>query len=493
MARTSNPASEQKAQMKTQRLTVLEKIGFGGGDAAVNVVWSALAIIITFFYTDVFKLKVEHIAMLGLIPRLIDAFADVAMGMYTDSHTTRWGRYRPYLLVFAVPFGIAIMLMFTTPDISYSGKLIWAYATYILMMLVFTAIVIPYISLPGVLTADPQERLSANGYRLFFAKAAALMVTSFVPLFAARWGQEHIAKGYQVSMAVMAGLATLLFIFCFFTTTERVVHKSDRKPLGQQLGLLVKNDQWMILAWVCVIGTIGYVIRGSVALYYAKYYLHGNEIQFLTTGTISDVLDFLGFSRGSRLLPVFLTVGVVGNILSMVASTWITKKFCKIQLFRWSQLVTFALSVIMYLVVKPGDVNLALVLFFLINFIVDLQGPVFWSIISEAVDYGQIKSGKRVAGMAYGGISFAQKMGMSLAAGMVGWMLVFFNYEADKVQSAFTLNGIALLLTVIPGVFHLIMGLLMYKYFITDKYYNEKIRELVTHDGAEGAKEAAAT
>jgi GPH family glycoside/pentoside/hexuronide:cation symporter len=473
--------------MKTSKLTVLEKIGFGGGDAAVNVVWSSLAIIITFFYTDVYKLNVAHIAMLGLLPRLIDAFADVAMGMFTDSHTTRWGRYRPYFLIFAVPFGIAVMLVFTTPDLSYSGKLIWAYATYILMMLVFTAIVIPYISLPGVLTADPQERLSANGYRLFFAKCAALMVTTFVPLFAAKWGPDHIAKGYQISMAVMAGLATLLFIFCFFTTTERVVHPNDRKPLGQQLGLLVRNDQWMVLFWVCLIGTIGYVIRGSVALYYAKYNLRGGEVQFFTTGVISDILDFLRLGRGSRLLAVFITVGVVGNIFSMVASTWITKKFCKIQLFRWSQLITFAVSVIMYFAVRTGDVSsanvtLAIALFFLINFIVDLQGPVFWSIISEAVDYGELKSGKRVAGMAFGGVSFAQKMGMSLAAGMVGWLLTYYQYEADKVQSAFTLTGIALLLTVIPGVFHLGMGLLMFKYRITDKYYGE-IKEKLAAEG----------
>jgi GPH family glycoside/pentoside/hexuronide:cation symporter len=446
--------------MKTPKLTVLEKIGFGGGDAAVNVVWSALAIIITFFYTDVYKLNVAHIAMLGLLPRLIDAFADVVMGMYTDSHTTRWGRYRPYFLVFAVPFGISVMLVFTTPELSYDGKLIWAYATYILMMLVFTAIVIPYISLPGVLTADPKERLSANGYRLFFAKGASLLVNTFVPVFAARWGQEHLAKGYQVSMAVMAGLATLLFIFCFFTTTERVVHQSDRKPLGQQLSLLFKNDQWMVLFWVCLIGTIGYVLRGSAALYYAKYYLGGD----------------------AKVQAAFVTTGIVGNILSMIASTWITKKFCKIQLFRWSQLVTFALSVIMFLAVAPGAVTTAFVLFFLINFIVDLQGPVFWSIISEAVDYGELKNGKRVAGMAFGGISFAQKMGMSLAAGMVGWLLTYYQYEANKVQSAFTLGGIALLLTVIPGVFHLGMGLLMFRYRITDKYYGE-IKDRLAAEG----------
>ena len=448
--------------MKTPRLTVLEKIGFGGGDAAVNVVWSSLALIITFFYTDVFKLNPAHLAMLGLVPRLIDAFADVAMGMYTDSHTTRWGRYRPYFLVFAVPFGISVMLVFTTPELSYGGKLVWAYATYVLMMLVFTAVTIPYISLPGVLTGDPKERLSANGYRLFFAKGAALMVTTFVPLFAAKWGPEHIAKGYQVAMAVMAGAATLLFIFCFFTTTERVVHKNDPKPLGQQLGLLFRNDQWLVLAGVCVIGTIGYVIRGSVAMFYAKYYLGGD----------------------ARILSLFVTIGVIGNILSMVASTWITKKFCKIQLFRWSQLATFALSVIMYLVVRPGDVAAAVVLFFLINFIVDLQGPVFWSIISEAVDYGEIKSGRRVAGMAFGGISFAQKMGMSLAAGVVGWMLTYYQYEADKVQSAFTLNGLALLLTVIPGVFHLGMGLLMYKYRITDRFYEAMMKNRSLAPGA---------
>jgi len=444
--------------MKSSKLSVLEKIGFGSGDAAVNIVWSALAIIITFFYTDVYKLNVAHIAMLGLLPRLIDAFADVAMGIFTDGRTTRWGRYRPYLFAFAIPFGVSIMLVFTTPDLSYTGKLIWAYVTYTAMMLVFSAIVIPYISLPAVLTDDPRERLSANGYRLFFAKTASLLVNTFVPIFAARWGQEHLATGYQVSMAIMAVVATLLFFFCFFTTKERVVHKNEHKPLGEQLGLLFTNSQWTVLAGVCVVGTIGYVIRGSVGLYYAKYYLGGN----------------------AEMMASFITVGIVGNILAMVASTWLTKYVCKIQVFRWSQILTFLLSIAMYFLVAPGAVVPAFVIYFLINFIVDFQGPVFWSVISESVDYGQVKHGKRVAGLAFGGISFAQKMGMSLAAGMVGWLLTYFHYQPDVAQSAFTLNGIALMLTVIPGVFHLGMGGLMYFYFITDDFYNRNIRPQVT-------------
>jgi GPH family glycoside/pentoside/hexuronide:cation symporter len=455
--------------MRTERLTVLEKIGFGSGDAAVNVVWSAVTIILMYFYTDVYALNPAHIAWLMLVPRLIDAFTDVFMGMYTDSHTTRWGRYRPYLVIFAVPFGLAVMLMFTTPNFSYTGKLIYAYATYILMILIFTAVTIPYISLPGVLTADPKERLSANGYRLFFAKVASLMVNIFVPIFAGYYASKHgeteLPRGYQIAMAVMAVLSTALFIFCFFTTTERVKHKSDRKPIGRQLGLLLRNSQWTILAVVCLIGTIGYVLRGSVALYYAQYFLGG----------------------GGKMQGYFVATGIVGNILAMVASTWITKKYCKIQLYRWTQVLTFVVSVLMYLVVKPGDVAAAFVFYFLINFIVDLQGPVFWSIISEAVDYGQVKSGKRVSGMAFGGISWCQKMGMSLAGGMGGMLLVFFKYlepidGVAQVQSAFTLKGFSLMLSVIPGAFHLIVGLLMFKYFITDKYYNENVRELVTHE-----------
>jgi GPH family glycoside/pentoside/hexuronide:cation symporter len=233
--------------------------------------------------------------------------------------------------------------------------------------------------------------------------------------------------------------------------------------MGEQLGLLFRNSQWLILAAVCILSTLGYVLRGSVGLYYAKYFLGGD----------------------AALQSAFVTVGIIGNILSMVASTWITKYYCKIQLFRWCQLLTFALSVVMFLVVSPGtaDLVLAFVLYFTINFVVDLQGPVFWSIISEAVDYGHVKTGKRVTGMAFGAISWCQKMGMSLAAGMAGWILTYYNYIADKPynpairEDMFTLGGIALMLTIIPGIFHLATGLLMYGYFITDKYYAATIKD----------------
>ncbi len=433
----------------SQKLSFFEKIGYGSGDAAVNVVISSMFLIITFFYTDVFGLKPKDMAILFLLVRFIDALADPIMGLITDKFTTRWGRYRPYFLFLSVPFGISVFLTFTTPDFDYSGKLIYAYVTYIFVNLMFTTVTIPYISLIGVLTSDSKERLSANGFRLFFAKIAAFLVSIVVPILAEKLGKDDLARGYQLAMGIMALLGTLLFLFCFFTTKERVEHEVDKKPVSEQLKLLFKNGQWTLLFGVCFFGTVGYVIRGSVAIFYAKYFLGGD----------------------ASVQSTFMATGVTAAILAMPVSTYITKHYCKVKLFKYTQLAVGAISLVMYFAVKPGDMVLAYVLYFILSFVVDLHAPVFWSAIAEAVDYGHAETGKRVSGLSFGGISFAQKAGMGVAGAAVGYLLDFFEYTPDGVQNETTLVGLALMLTIIPGVFHVIMGGLMFRYKITDEYY----------------------
>ena len=452
--------------MVSQKLTRLEKVGFGAGDMAVNVVISSMMLIITFFYTDIFGLKPSDMALMFLLVRILDAISDPLMGMVTDRYTSRWGRYRPYFLFLSVPFGISVFLTFSTPDVDYNAKLVWAYSTYIFVTLMFTAVTIPYISLIGVMTADPKEKLSANGYRLFFAKVAAFLVTIIVPWMAGAdmWNGDR-AAGYQAAMGLMAALAVVMFLFCFFATTERLEHEVEEKPLKEQLSLLFKNDQWLILCGVCVLGTIGYVVRGSVALYYAKYYLGGD----------------------SGMQSLFLSTGVGAAILAMIASTWITKRYCKVKLFRFSQMAVGLLSVIMYFVVGSDDLVLAFVLFFLISFVVDLHAPIFWSAIAEVVDYGESKEGKRVAGLAFGGISFCQKAGMGVAGALVGWLLAYFEYTPGTEQSEFTLTGIVLMLTVISGFFHYLVGWLMNRYVITDVEY-AKLAKVVADNRAANAK-----
>ncbi|AWB69145.1 MFS transporter (plasmid) [Saccharobesus litoralis] len=445
--------------MSSIKLTKLEKIGFGAGDMSVNVVISSMFLIMTFFYTDVFGLKPEDLATMLLVVRLLDAVTDPLMGLATDHTKTRWGRYRPYFLFLSVPFGLSVFLTFSTPDFDYNMKLVWAYATYIFVTIMFTGVTIPYISLIGVLTDDPKERLSANGYRLFCAKIAAFLVTIVVPLLAnAEFWQGDTAAGYQAAMGLMAFIGTALLLFCFATTKERIAHQVDNRSLLQQIKILMRNDQWLILASVCLLGTIGYAVRSAVALYYAKYYL-GGDAQFQS---------------------LFLSISVGAAILAMVASTYITKSYCKVKLFRFSQIAVGAISVLMFFAVQPGDFVLALILYFALSFVVDLHAPVFWSAIAEAVDYGEVKNNNRVSGIAYGGITFFQKAGMGIAGWLVGTLLAFYGYQADQQQTAQALYGIALMLCVIPGAFHTLVGFIMYKYVITDDYYEGLKPELKT-------------
>lgn len=444
--------------MNTQKLSTLEKVGFGAGDMALNVVISSMMLIITFFYTDIYGLRTQDLALLFVVVKIVGAIADLAMGQVTDRFTSRMGRYRPWLLALAIPYGISVFFTFTTPDWGYDAKLVWAYSTYIMVTVMTAGVGIPYISLISGLTSDPKERLSANGYRLFFAKVGAFMVTIIVPILAQKWGGGNAATGYQAAMAVMAVMGVLLFLFCVFATTERVVHVVEKQSLVAQVKVLMRNDQWLILCAVCMTGTVGYVVRGSVAIYYAKYYLGGD------TATVS----------------AFLSAGVAAAILSMVASTWITKFYCKVKLFRNSQIAVALISVLMYYAVQPGDVALAFVLYFALSFVVDLHAPVFWSAIAETIDYGQVKTGKRVSGFAFGGISVCQKAGMAVAGALVGVLLTYFNYQPNQDQAPLALTGIALMLTVIPGFFHFIMGVLMFKYRISDVYYGEVKEEMRT-------------
>lgn len=460
---TSPPSGRALAQ-HTQKLSTLEKAGFGAGDMALNVVISSMMLIITFFYTDIYGIHTADLAALFVAVKVVGAVADLAMGQVTDAVLTRWGRYRPWLLLLAVPYGLSVFLVFTTPDWGYDAKLLWAYSTYILMTLMTAGVGIPYISLISGLTSDPQERLSANGYRLFFAKIGAFMVTIIVPLLASWWDAGNPATGYQAAMAVMAAMGVLLFLLCFFTTTERVIHKVEKQPRMDQVRVLMKNDQWLILCAVCVTGTIGYVIRGSVAIYYAKYYLGGD------TATVS----------------AFLSTGVAAAILAMVVSTWTTKFYCKVKLFRNSQILVALISLMIYFLVQPGDIMLAFVLYFILSLVVDLHAPVFWSAIAETIDYGQVKTGKRVSGFAFGGISVCQKAGMAVAGGMVGILLDYFHYQPNQEQSALALQGIALMLSVIPGFFHFLMGVLMFKYRISDKYYDSVKADMATRGYAAG-------
>lgn len=433
------------------KLTVREKIGFGSGDMAIAIVMMSMQLIVAYFYTDIFGLKATDVGLLLLTVRILDAIVDPLVGVITDKTQSRWGRYRPYLLLFAIPFGITIFLMFITPDFSYLGKLIWAYTTYILLTLTYTFIAIPYISIIGVITNDSQERLSANTYRFVMTKIAMFLVSIIVPVAAVKLGQGNLATGYQMSMGIMGILGSMLCLYCFFSIKERIVHEPAHIPLLQQCRSLMKNDQWIILGIVILLIMIGGSVRSAVAAYYAKYYLNGGE----------------------ALIPHFLTTGVIASILSMIAAGYVVKRVNKLTMFRVSQAATFLFSIAMFLIVDSEALILAFTFYFIVTFLSDMQLPVYWASIAEAVDYGEVKNKERVSGLAFGGILFFQKLGMGVAGGLVGFILSYAQYTPDSAQPTSSLTAIALMMTLIPGVFHLLVSLVMRKFIIDDACYRQ--------------------
>lgn len=434
------------------KLSIKEKIGFGAGDSAVAIVLMSTILFLSFFYTDVFGLKPTDMGIMFVIVKVFDAIIDPLIGIATDHTKTRWGKYRPYILFSAVPFGISIWLLFTTPDFDYSLKLAWAYVTYVIMTLFFTLISIPYVSLIGVITDDPKERLSANSYRFVMTKLVMFSIGYIVPLGANYFGKSSPQVGYQITMGAMAILATLLCIYCFATVKERVHHPKSDLSAKEQIKYLFKNEQWVVLALTIAVMMAGGVIRGSVGFYYALYYLSDNDYSYVS---------------------LFFVVGVVASVLSMLSCSWFTNRYDKIKLFRQTQYIAFAFGVLMYFAVQTGDMILGLIFYFLITYFSEMQLPIYWSSIAESVDYGEAKSGKRVSGLAFGFILFFQKLGIAVAGGFVGFALAHYGYSPGTTQSTSTLVGLSLMMTVFPAITNLIVGLIMKKYVINDTYYEE--------------------
>lgn len=434
------------------KLTVNEKIGFGAGDTAVAIVLMSSILFLSFFYTDVFGIKPADMGIMFIIVKVFDAVIDPIIGVATDHTRTRWGKYRPYILFGAIPFGITIWLTFTTPDFSYSMKLAWAYGTYVLMTLFFTIVSIPYVSLIGVLTDDPKERLSANTYRFVMTKLAMFAIGYIVPLGASYFGKSSVQAGYQITMGAMAVAATLLCLYCFASVKERIHHSASELRILDQIKYLFKNEQWIILALVIIVIMAGVVIRGSVGFYYALYFLTNSDYNWVS---------------------IFFISGVVASVLSMLTCSSLTARYDKVKVFRYSQYLAFIFGILMFFTVHQGDRIYGLIFYFLVMYFSDMQLPIFWSSIAESVDYGEVKTGKRISGLSFGLILFCQKIGIAVAGGFVGFALAYYDYRPGVEQSSTSLLGISLMMTIYPAVTNLGVGLLMKKYIINDDYYEE--------------------
>jgi len=435
------------------RLSFAEKFGYGLGDMAANFIFQAMMALQLNFYTDTFGLTAAQAGTMFLVVGLGAAVFNPVMGVIADRTKTRWGRFRPWLLWTSLPFGIIGILTFTTPNLSIGAKIVYAWVTYLLLRLVYTANNVPYASLTGVMTDDPNERNSIASYRQLFANGAGFIVQSLAIPMVVFLGRGNNARGYQLTMGSFLALSVIFFLIAFAVTKERIQPdpKQDSSVL-QDLGDLMKNGPWIVLFLVTTFYFIALMIRGSVMLPYFKY-CAGNQILFSW---------FNGF-------------GLTALLVGVACSTALTKRIGKRTLFLWSMLLTsvFNISLLFFPATSTAPI---IVLEILRQFAFGCSGPVLWAMMGDVADYGEWKTGRRATGTVTSAVVFALWVGLALGGAIAGWLLSLYGYQSNAVQTEHALLGIRLTASVYAGLAFAATTVCLFFYPIT-KELNRKIAD----------------
>lgn len=422
-------------------LSIKEKVAYGLGDTASNLVFQTVMLFLAYFYTDIFGLSPALVGVLFLSVRILDAVTDPMMGALTDRTHSRHGKFRPYLLWLALPFAGCTILAFTTPDLTPTAKAVYAFVTYGLLMLAYTAINIPYSALGGVLTSNPDERVSVQSYRFVFGMLGGLIVTAgTLPLV--QWlGDGDQASGYQQTIILMSALGVVLFWLCFAGTKERVFPPpSQQSSIREDLAHLWGNDQWRILCAAAFVLLVGMVLKSTLAIYYVKYYL-GRE----------------------DLITAFITLGMLGNITGCALAQALARRMCKVKAYIGLQLISALLCVVAFFIGQTQLV-MAFVLYVLWCIFMQMATPLLWAKMADVVDYGHDQTGIRITGMLYSSIVFFIKLGLALGGAMGGWLLAYYGYEAGQAQSVQSVEGIRLSFTLFPALFFVLVAAIMTGY-----------------------------
>lgn len=397
---------------------IVEKIGYGLGDMSSSMFWKIFSYYLPFFYSNIFGLRLVDAGILVLITRIWDAVSDPMMGIIADRTHTRWGKYRPYLLWVAPFFSLVGILLFTTPDLHYTGKLVWAYATYLLMMTVYTAINVPYGAMLGVMTADSEEKTIFSSYRMFFAYAGSFIaLAAWEPLCRLFQGMNFsLQTNWQLSMVVIAAACLVLFILCFLLTKERLQTVST-VSVGKDIKSLMHNGPWWILIVAALCFNLFCTVRGATVAYYFSDIIGFNQYLRLREWS---VLFYAG---------LFLGIGEIANMAGVMLTVPIAKHLGKKTTFIAVNMGLVGLSILFFFIpVSPPGFWLMLLLQVLISVLTGIMSPLIWSMYADVSDYAEYKFHTASTGLIFSSSSMAQKFGGAFGGAAVLWLLASCGY-----------------------------------------------------------------
>ena len=452
-----------------QKLSIKEKAGYGFGDLASVLYWQTVTAYLLYFYTDVFGITAAAAGTMILFSRLWDGINDPLMGLIADRTQTRWGKFRPYLLWMALPLAVAGVLTFTTPDLGPSGKLIYAYVTFNLFMMLYTAINIPYSSLLGVITPDPIERTSVSSYKYVFAYISGTIVSALALPLSASLGNGNEARGWQLTMVVFGIAAVLFFVITFLSTHERVQPpQTQNSSVRQDFKDLFSNGPWVLLLVVTLLMILFVATRISVTAHYFKYYVGDQQL------TLFGKTYTYGFVA---LTSAFNAAGQWLSIIGVIFTNFFVKKVGKKRAFL-TLFITAAVSTSAFFVFEPQHVMLMFVFHMIASFAGGPLSPVIWAMYADTADYAEWKNGRRATGLVFSASQMSQQIGWAVGAFVAGQLLSVFGFQANMAQNPEVLSGLKALMSIIPAAAAILAIIVILFYKLDEKTMRQIEMEL---------------
>jgi GPH family glycoside/pentoside/hexuronide:cation symporter len=467
--------------MTLEKLSLKEKIGYGLGDAASSMFWKIFGMYSLFFYTDVLGITAAAAGTMFLVARLWDSFFDVFVGIISDRTKSRYGKYRPFLLWFAIPFAVMGAITFFAPDFGQTGKLVYAYITYSLMMIVYSMINVPYASLLGAISSDPAERNSLSSYRMSFAFIGSfvtfMLLQPLIDFFSKTFGNEELVQsanaagsvstspvGWVMGVGAVGMICVVLFLLCFSWTKERVTQiESDKNvSIKQDLKNLLHNAPWWILVATGLAALLFNAVRDSVAIYFFRDYV---RVNYRMAGT------------GWDMTTIYFLVGQAANLLGVMAAPSISRKYGKKRTYMIAMLIAGVLSTGFYFI--PNSITWILIFQFMISVFAGYVLPLLWSMFADIVDHQELITGRRATGLIFSSSSMSQKLGWALGSAMSGWILAVFKYVPDALQqSPETIFGEHIMISLMPALCCILAFFGMMFYPLSDKKVRENSLQL---------------
>lgn len=469
----------------TQKISVLEKIGYSLGDLAANLIFQTLMTFLAYFYTDVYKIPAATASVIIFIGGFVGAFFNIIMGAIADRTNTRWGKFRPWLLWTAVPFGVISLLAFSTPNFSETGKIIYAFTTYFLLIIVYSANNLPYAALSGVITGDMKERNSISSYRFVAVMVAQFIIQSLLLPLALSLGHGDKAVGFEKVMLFFAITGIICFLITFLTTKERIVPAQEAKSsVKTDLNDLSKNIPWIIMLSLTILVFITLALKGGMYIYYFKYYLNETaQASFLENIGFNHFIEGLnntitGIGLGEFQWPkdaptsansLFNAGGIICMIIGIMFSKPLADKFGKRNIFG-AFLFLSALSLLAFNFFSPTAIGAVFLTQMAHGFLYGVTIPLLWAMIADVADYSEWKNNRRATAIIFSAMIFGLKIGLSIGGALGAALLAKYGYVAELMQQTETaIAGIKMSVSIYPGLIFIIASAILYWYEIDKK------------------------